>query len=91
VSAVEGFPEPVDENGHCVHLTADNGCAIYDKRPLICRVLDAWDTGVTGMDIEVWLDANAQACNDLQAREGLDTKYRLPVLGVWRPHAKNKP
>ena len=33
------LPRLADENGHCIHLLADNRCAVYGRpeRPLMCR------------------------------------------------------
>ena len=38
VGRIKGFTEPFDEDGVCTHLQSDNSCAIYEDRPLICRV-----------------------------------------------------
>ena len=29
---------PTDGKGNCVHLTKDNECSIYDRRPEVCNV-----------------------------------------------------
>ena len=34
----EKFGWKTKEDGSCSHLTKDNKCSIYDKRPLICRL-----------------------------------------------------
>ena len=34
----EKFGWKTKEDGSCSHLTNDNKCGIYDKRPLICRL-----------------------------------------------------
>lgn len=38
VYALPNFTEPLRPDGTCVHLRADNSCAIYAMRPLACRV-----------------------------------------------------
>lgn len=50
-------------DGACVHLTADNECAIYNERPRICRV-DAMQPPV--MTADEWHKRNTAACGRLQ-------------------------
>ena len=56
-------------DGRCIHLTYDNMCSIYDKRPEICRVKSNFK--------EV-----ANRCNQMQMAYGVPKKYRvrLPVV-----------
>lgn len=66
-------------DGSCVFLAEDNGCVVYDVRPPICRVDEARPPGLS---VEEWYRANAQACDRMQVEDGLDGKYRLPIVGV---------
>lgn len=49
-------------DGVCRHLTADNLCAIYDKRPALCRVDESCPTA---MQLAEWQRRNMTACNQL--------------------------
>jgi Fe-S-cluster containining protein len=75
VGDIPDFPEPVREDGSCSHLKPDFTCAIYETRPLICQV-DAWFEDQR----EEWHRLNADACNRLQERLGIDGKFRLTVV-----------
>ena len=61
---VPGWPKRAD--GACVYLTPDNRCAIYEKRPLVCRVDRMRPEGVS---IEHWHHLSAQACEQLRKLE----------------------
>lgn len=58
---------PTRPDGACIHLTQDNRCAIYENRPLVCRVDEGRPAGVP---VEVWHGLNAQACAELQKGDG---------------------
>jgi Fe-S-cluster containining protein len=50
-------------DGGCVHLTADDTCAIYEARPDACRVgerVPPW------MTVNAWYRANEAACEALR-------------------------
>lgn len=57
---------PTRADGACVHLTKDNRCAIYETRPLICRVDEARPES---MSVDLWHRLNAEVCARLQAGE----------------------
>lgn len=57
---------PVKQDGSCVHLTDDDRCAIYETRPLICRVDEARPHG---MSVEAWHKVNTEACEQLKKEE----------------------
>lgn len=54
---------PTRADGACIHLNADNTCAIYTTRPLVCRVDANLPPGVT---VERWHAVNAEVCKELQ-------------------------
>lgn len=54
---------PTRPDGACVHLGADNRCAIYETRPLICRVDESRPASVS---VEHWHKLNADVCAQLQ-------------------------
>lgn len=57
---------PAKPDGSCIHLNADNTCAVYETRPLVCRV-DA--NRPAGMSVAEWHELNARVCRDLKERE----------------------
>jgi uncharacterized protein len=57
---------PTRPDGACIHLTADNRCAIYEKRPMVCRV-DAMRP--PEMSVERWHQLNAEMCARFQAED----------------------
>lgn len=67
VTHVVGFTEPINPDGSCSRLTADNKCSIYATRPEACRIpRDKYRE-------------NALACNELITLVGLDKKYLVKV------------
>lgn len=82
VGAIPGFPEPVRSDGSCSHLTADNRCAIYERRPPICRVDQTLATlTARGLPLtrEAWYRDNAELCNRWQAEDGMGPEFRVLV------------
>lgn len=76
---------PTTPDGACIHLTKDNRCAIYETRPLICRIRDLRPSWIT---VKEWHAANAAGCNRMQEEDGLDRSFRLTIdLGVADPDA----
>lgn len=70
------YPEwPVRADGACVYLDQLNRCSIYEVRPLVCRIDESRPPE---MSIEEWHRLNADGCETLQIREGLDP-------AVWKP------
>lgn len=57
------------DNGHgsCVHLMADNSCAIYEVRPDICRIEVVYDKYFSKLYAEQdFINLNVEACNKLK-------------------------
>lgn len=48
--------------GPCKYLTPNMECAIYETRPLVCRINDNKPKGVTR---KAWYRSNEDACNKL--------------------------
>lgn len=62
--------------GWCAQLLPDNRCAIYDARPLLCRVGavgKAW-----GIPQRVCFELSAAGCDTLMRNEGLDLIGLMP-------------
>jgi Fe-S-cluster containining protein len=59
---------PTRADGACIHLTADNRCAIYATRPLVCRVDEMRPNH---MSVELWHQINAESCAQFQTEDGL--------------------
>lgn len=72
---VPGFPEPVDSNGHCVHLTDDNRCGIYEDRPDICRIDVMAEQ--SDMSMDQYYRATKEACNRMQVQDRQDRSFRI--------------
>lgn len=68
---------PKREDGACFFLREDDSCGIYEERPLLCRVNALLPDGV---DMADWHNLNATICNMWQEEDGMDKKYRLPVV-----------
>lgn len=71
---------PVKPDGSCIHLQADNRCAVYENRPKECRVGEG-RPALLFSEAE-WFDANADVCNKLQEDEGLDKSFRVQKTGL---------
>lgn len=67
-----GLVLPLFDRGDstCVHLT-EKGCAIYNERPLICRVDLYHATQDTGMPLEAWHKVNNDKCVEMQFEDGM--------------------
>jgi Fe-S-cluster containining protein len=79
---IAAFPYPFDETGRCSQLTADNKCAVYDKRPLICDIEKVWEkyhkpTGAISLD-NYFLSA-AVVCNTMMKEEGVNENFFIEV------------
>ncbi len=73
-----GFPEPVDKEGICTHLTKDNKCAIYDTRPDICDVDKVYYILKDHFKSkQQYIKSTIQTCNSLISEVGLDDKYLI--------------
>lgn len=58
---------PTRLDGACINLTVDNRCAIYETRPLICRVDEGRPAAIP---VEKWHQMNEEACAQLLKAEG---------------------
>lgn len=65
-------------NGVCRHYDTDEGCLIYDSRPLACRIIEGFERYASNqLSIEQYLRSNADVCNRLQDEAGMDTEFRV--------------
>ena len=80
----KGFDFKVKPDGSCGHLipiTRNDGapglgCAVYDSRPIICRI----DRNIpTNMTPDEYFSVTARLCNNLQVFHGVPDTYRLQV------------
>lgn len=53
-------------DGSCKHLTVDNRCAIYERRPLACRVDVMHQVLAPKLTREQWYALEVLACKELQ-------------------------
>ena len=80
-SSIEGidFLSEFNRNGVCTNLH-ENTCTIYESRPLLCRIDDAYDEIFSQfMTKEQYYVTNAKACNELQEKKNIDKKYRIDI------------
>jgi uncharacterized protein len=66
-------------DGVCMKLQ-NNRCSIYESRPLLCRIDDAFDEIFSAyMTKEQYYLTNAIACNELQEKKKIDQRYRINI------------
>jgi len=69
-------------DGACIHLDDNNGCSIYDTRPMICRVDESYEAVKEikdNMSFKEWIVLNTKSCHDLIDKKGLDPKYKVDL------------
>lgn len=71
-----GFPEPVDEDGVCVHLTENNECGIYEDRPDVCRI-NYVKRFFPHMSEQEYREATRKQCNQWMDADGVDKSKRI--------------
>lgn len=71
------FTEPVNPDGSCSHLTTENQCSIYDKRPLICRVEEFYERHREELKMGKleFYELNYTFCNQFIKEDNLDSKF----------------
>jgi len=77
-----GATLPRKSNGDCLHLKKNGQCAIYRRRPMVCRNKDSFDlfSEMTGVStLKEWYVQGNEKCNKMQEAEGLDPKFRIDV------------
>ncbi|MRX73378.1 YkgJ family cysteine cluster protein [Bacillus lacus] len=80
-SSIEGiaFLEKYNQNGSCNKLK-DNECTIYEERPLLCRIDEAYDQIFSAyMTRKDFYRQNAKACNELQEKLNISLEYRVYI------------
>jgi Fe-S-cluster containining protein len=68
-------------DGSCSHLT-NNRCAIYDTRPLVCRIGEGRAVLAPDLTQAEWYALNADACNAFQQQDGVDESFRVKIDAV---------
>ena len=72
--------QPLDRgDGVCRHFDeATKGCAIYETRPLTCRVDAYYEAHLKDqVALDEYYRLNAELCNTMQAEVGLPDCYRV--------------
>lgn len=65
-------------DGICIHFCPDIGCAIYNQRPLMCRIEAGYEAYASElMSRQEYYRRNAQICNQLQEEVGMPLKWRV--------------
>ena len=73
--AIASFPFAAREDGSCEQLTPEGKCAVYEDRPLLCRV-DAMRER-SGVPERWYYALSAAACNAMQEQDGLPESFRV--------------
>ena len=70
-------------NGTCKYFDhSSNGCKIYDTRPNICQVDKMFELKYhKEFNKDKFYILNAKACNSLQEQYGIDSNFRLEIIG----------
>ena len=71
-------------DGVCKHLDlATNECKIYEVRPLVCRVDEAFEKYFSSVLSKAeFYKLNAKCCNILQERHGISEKFRMNITNT---------
>lgn len=68
---------PKAKGGGCGHLKEDKTCAIYETRPIMCRVDEGYDHYFFNqMSKKEWYELNERACKKLQDEDEAETKLK---------------
>lgn len=77
-SRLKEFPHVINEDGSCSNLLPDNTCAIYDKRPDVCRTDYTFEKlYAKEFTQEKFDNVMKQGCNILQEELNVDEVYRI--------------
>lgn len=71
------FPYTWDETGRCEHLQPNHRCAVYESRPLLCRVDDLADQLAHAIPREQFILENIAVCNHMMDEDGIPEEYRI--------------
>ena len=70
-------------DGVCSHLTKTMTCGIYDNRPILCRIDEAYDALFSKqVSLLEYYKLNAQSCYELQAFAGVPRAERISTLNL---------
>ena len=68
-------------DGVCRHYSAVNGCTIYHDRPVHCQIDKGYEEFFSEiMDKSTYYRKNAETCNALQEKVGLETYLRVTLI-----------
>lgn len=66
--------------GICKHLSEQNECTIYKKRPLMCHIDETYEKMyISKMSKLDYYKLNAEACNSLQEHLGINERFRVTI------------
>lgn len=67
-------------DGVCRNYSEEHGCLIYDTRPLLCRIDEGYEQLFRqSLSVDEYYRKNAEWCNRLQVKAGLDEGYRIQL------------
>ena len=75
-------------DGACLYLDIKaNRCIIYNERPLVCRVDGMFDSQYKEtMTRTEFYTLNAECCNIMQNKAGLDSRFRIDVTDYFNKY-----
>lgn len=82
VQFIPNFTEPLRDDGTCVHLRADNSCAIYAMRPLVCRVDKMYERRqkeFKKLSRKQYYILNSLLCNEFMSEDNISEQYRINI------------
>jgi Fe-S-cluster containining protein len=80
VGDIPQLQELSGKEGACIHLSESNECSIYNERPLLCRIDEAYNSGLfSEYTLKEFYKFNASVCNDLQEKNNTEIKYRVII------------
>ncbi len=67
-------------DGVCFHYRQGHGCAIYQQRPMECRIDEGYQQYFEGQfSVTEYYQKNAQVCNRLQSAAKFPMHYRIKI------------
>ncbi|MGI9280371.1 MAG: YkgJ family cysteine cluster protein [Endozoicomonas sp.] len=80
IKHIEPLSRMHNGDGVCVHYSPEIGCAIYDKRPIHCRIDEGYEILFSQIvEKHEYYQKNADVCNQLQRATGMDSSFRIEL------------
>lgn len=67
-------------DGKCKHYSKNDGCLIYQERPLVCRIDEGYEKLFSmQVSLEEYYQKNIEVCNLLQQEKEYPLHYRVSL------------